>query len=61
MYEQYMSFLLYIYIMKRIFKILVTTLGISALTYLVAREKVLLKKTAHDCSKLNKGSNYEEK
>ncbi len=52
MYEQYMSFLLYIYIMKRIFKILVTTVGISALAYLVAREKVLLKKTAHDCDKI---------
>jgi len=52
MYEQYMSFLLYIYIMKRIFKILVTACGISAVTYLVAREKVLLRKTAHDCDKI---------
>lgn len=57
MYEQYMSFLLYIYIMKKLLKILITACGISAVTYLVAREKVLLKKTAHDCSKLNKERN----
>jgi len=47
--------------MKRIFKILITACGISAVTYLAAREKVLLKKAAHDCSKLSERSNYEEK
>jgi len=47
--------------MKKIIKFALGAIGVTALTYLVAREKVLLKKTAHDCSKLNKGSNYEEK
>ena len=52
MHIQCMSFLLYIYIMKRIFKALIATVGISAVSYLIAREKILLKKTAHDCDKI---------
>lgn len=38
--------------MKKIIKIITTVFGISAICYLVAREKVLLKKTAHDCVKI---------
>lgn len=38
--------------MKKIIKIISTVLGISAICYLVAREKVLIKKTAHDCDKI---------
>ena len=38
--------------MKKLLKIVVTALGISTVAYLVSREKVLLKKTAHDCDKI---------
>lgn len=38
--------------MKKIIKILMTLFGISAISYLIAREKVLLKKTSHDCNKI---------
>lgn len=38
--------------MKKIIKIITTVFGISAICYLVAREKVLIKKTAHDCDKI---------
>lgn len=38
--------------MKKIVKILLSVLGMTALTYLVAREKTLLRKTAHDCDKI---------
>ena len=38
--------------MKKIIKIISIVFGISAICYLVAREKVLIKKTAHDCDKI---------
>lgn len=38
--------------MKKILKILGTVFGISLIGYVIAREKVLLKKTSHDCNKL---------
>ena len=38
--------------MKKLIKMLTTIFGISAICYLVAREKVLIKKTAHDCDKI---------
>lgn len=38
--------------MKKIIKIITTVFGISAICYLVAREKVLIKKIAHDCDKI---------
>ena len=38
--------------MKKIIKIISTVFGISAICYLVAREKVLIKKIAHDCDKI---------
>lgn len=47
--------------MKKIIKFALGAIGVTALTYLAAREKVLLKKAAHDCSKLSERSNYEEK
>lgn len=40
--------------MKAIVKVLLTIFGISAISYLIAREKTLLKKTAHDCQKIKK-------
>lgn len=47
--------------MKRIFKFLITVFGIFAVTYLIAIEKVLLKKTAHDCDKIKMKDKNEEK
>ena len=38
----------------KLVKLFLTIFGISAIGYLVAREKVLLKKTAHDCEKIKK-------
>lgn len=38
--------------MKKIVKILLSALGVTALAYLVTREKTLLRKTAHDCDKI---------
>lgn len=36
----------------KLIKVFLTIFGISAIGYLFAREKVLLKKTAHDCDKI---------
>lgn len=33
-------------------KKLLTLVGLGAIAYLVTREKVLLKKTAHDCDRI---------
>ena len=33
-------------------KKILALLGIGAIAYVIAREKVLLKKTAHDCDKI---------
>lgn len=38
--------------MKKIIKIILTVFGISAIGYLISREKVLLKKVNHDMSKI---------
>lgn len=38
--------------MKKIIKVLLTVFGISAIGYVIAREKVLLKKVSHDMSKI---------
>lgn len=47
--------------MKKILKILGTVFGISLISYIIAREKVLLKKTSHDCNKLaNKCFNLDD-
>lgn len=40
--------------MKKIIGIILSVLGISAISYFIAREKVLLKKVAHDCQKIQK-------
>ena len=33
-------------------KKILALLGIGAITYLIARERILLKKTAHDCDRI---------
>lgn len=38
----------------KLLKIVMAIFGISTVGYLIAREKVLLKKTAHDCMKIKK-------
>lgn len=37
---------------KSFIKILLSILGITAISYLFSREKILLKKISHDCDKI---------